>query len=159
MQLHNSKKQEILRAHLKEALTGEKAHITFDRVVAGFPLQAINRTVAGISHSPWCVVEHMRRAQRDIIEFIKNPNYSELEWPEDYWPKEEADAFTWNQAVEDFIADRKELLQLLEDDSVELLRPISHAPKYTLFREILLMANHHSYHTGQLVYLKQALEA
>ncbi len=155
----NQTERQILRKHLIESLSGEKAHITFDRVVADFPLEAINNKVPGIPHSPWFLVEHMRRAQRDIIEFIKAPNYQEMNWPEDYWPTAEADTHTWKQSIEGFFADRKELIQLVEDDSIDLFAPISHAPDYTIFREIILIANHHSYHTGQLLYLKRVFKS
>jgi len=100
----------------------------------------------------------MRRAQRDIIDFIQNPDYREMNWPRDYWPTAEADTNTWNQSTERFFADRKELTQMVGDDSIDLFAPIAHAPDYTIFREIIIMANHHSYHTGQLLYLKRALE-
>ena len=100
----------------------------------------------------------MRRAQRDIIDFIQKPDYREMNWPRDYWPTAEADTNTWNQSTERFFADRKELTQMVGDDSIDLFAPIAHAPDYTIFREIIIMANHHSYHTGQLLYLKRALE-
>jgi len=150
---------QILRKHLIESLTGEIAHITLDRVIADFPLDAINRKVPGIPHSPWYLVEHMRLAQRDIIEFIQNPDFREMKWPEDYWPTAEADTNTWNQSMEGFLADRKELIQMVGDDSIDLFAPIAHAPDYTIFREVIIMANHHSYHTGQLMYLKRYLSA
>lgn len=150
---------QVLRKHLIESLSGEKAHITFDRVVADFPLYAINKKVNGIPHSPWYLVEHMRLAQRDIIDFIKNPNYQIMKWPDDYWPKVDTDKDTWNQSIENFIADRNKLIQLVEDDSQDLFGPIAHAPVYTIFREVIIMANHNSYHTGQLMSLKRALTA
>ncbi|MEX2514375.1 MAG: DinB family protein [Cyclobacteriaceae bacterium] len=150
---------QVLCKHLIESLSGEKAHITFDRVVADFPLGAINKKVSGIPHSPWYLVEHMRLAQRDIIDFIKNPNYREMNWPEDYWPNGETDKKTWNESIESFFADRNELIQIIEDDSINLFAPIAHAPDYTIFREVIILANHNSYHTGQLLYLKRALTA
>ncbi|WP_375582686.1 hypothetical protein [Cyclobacterium xiamenense] len=132
--------------------------MTFDRTVTDFPLKAINKKVSGIPHSPWYLLEHMRRAQRDIIEFIKDPNYRERKWPEDYWPTEEADADTWSQSFESFKADRSELVRMVEDDGTDLFQAIAHAPDYTIFREIIILANHHSYHTGQLVFLKRIFD-
>ncbi|MEX2565724.1 MAG: DinB family protein, partial [Cyclobacteriaceae bacterium] len=149
----------VLRKHLIESLSGEKAHITFDRVVADFPLDAINKKVPGIPHSPWYLVEHMRLTQRDIIDFIKNPNYREMNWPDEYWPKEKTNKDTWDQSIGNFIKDRNELIRLIEDNSINLFAPIAHAPDYTIFREVIIMANHNSYHTGQLVYLKRALKS
>ena len=153
----NQNEVQVLRKHLIESLSGEKAHIAFDRVVEDFPLEAINKKVHGIPHSPWYQVAHMHLAQRDIIDFIKNPKYREMKWPDDYWPTAEADTNTWHQTIESFIADRKELILLIEDHSIDLFAPIAHAPGYTIFREIIIMANHHSYHTGQLLHLKRLL--
>ncbi|MDN3689784.1 DinB family protein [Cyclobacterium jeungdonense] len=155
----NQIETQVLRKHLIESLSGEKAHITFDRVVADFPLEAINKKVPGIPHSPWFLVEHMRRAQRDIIDFISSPDYREMRWPEDYWPVGDTDKSTWNQCIDSFITDRKELIRIVEDNSINLFAPIAHAPDYTIFREIIIMANHHSYHTGQLLYLKRVFKS
>jgi uncharacterized damage-inducible protein DinB len=151
----NQNEIQVLRKHLIESLSGEKAHITFDKVVEAFPLDAINKRLDGIPHSPYNLLAHMYLAQKDIIDFIKNPNYREMKWPEDYWPGTEANKETWNQTIESLIADRKELIQMIEDDSIDLFAPIAHAPGYTIFREIIIMANHHSYHTGQLLHLKR----
>jgi len=149
----------VLRKHLIESLTGEKAHITFDRVVEDFPTEAINMKVAHIPHSPYDLVEHMRLAQADIIDFIKNPDYREMNWPEDYWPQAKATLADWSHSIENFCKDRDELIHIIEDDSLDLFQPLAHAIDYTIFREIVLMANHHSYHTGQLLQLKRVLSA
>ena len=147
--------QKILQSHLVESLTGEKAHITFDRVVEDFPIAAINERVEGIPHSPYDLVEHMRLAQADIIDFIRNHDYREMKWPDDYWPKDEATEEEWNGSIQNFLKDRDELIHIIEDDSVNLFAPLSHAAKYNIFREIIIMANHNSYHTGQLLQLKR----
>ncbi|WP_439482636.1 hypothetical protein [Cyclobacterium plantarum] len=155
----NKIETQVLRQHLIESLSGVKAHITFDQVVVDFPLDAINRKVAGIPHSPWDLVEHMRLAQRDIIDFIQYPNYREMKWPDDYWPNAETDTKTWNESIVGFMADRNALIRLIEDKSINLFAPIAHVPDYTIFREIIIMANHHSYHTGQLLYLKRVFKS
>ena len=155
MPLDEHEKQ-VLRKHLIESLSGEKAHITFDKVVEDFPMDAINKKVEHIPHSPFDLVEHMRLAQADIIDFIKNPNYQEMNWPDDYWPKAEGTDDTWNQSIQNFVKDRDELIYIIEDDSVNLFDPLQHANDYNVFREIIIMANHNSYHTGQLLQLKKA---
>jgi len=156
MPLDKHEKQ-VLRKHLIESLTGEKAHITFDRVLEDFPTAAINNKVDGIPHSPYDLVEHMRLAQADIIDFVRNPNYREMNWPDDYWPKDKANEEDWNRSIQNFLKDRDELTHIIEDDSVNLFAPLPHAQDYNIFREIIIMANHHSYHTGQLMQLKRAL--
>lgn len=153
----DEKEIKVLRKHLIESLTGEKAHITFDRVVEDFPLAAINKKVVGIPHSPYDLVEHMRLAQADIIDFIKNPDYQEMNWPDDYWPKVEGKKEDWQQSIQSFYKDRDELVHMIEDDSLNLFQPLSHGKEYNIFRQIIIMANHHSYHTGQLMQLKRVL--
>jgi hypothetical protein len=148
---------QVFRKHLIESLTGKKAHITFDRVVEDFPLAAINKKVEGIPHSPYDLVEHMRLAQADIIDFIKNPDYQEMDWPDDYWPKAEGTEKDWKRSIQNFLKDRDELVHMIEDDSLDLFQPLSHGNEYNVFRQILIMANHNSYHTGQLMQLKRAL--
>lgn len=156
MPLNDNEKQ-ILRNHLKESLTGEKAHITIDLVVGDFPDDAINKKVDGIPHSPWDLLEHLRLAQQDIIDFIKNPDYEEMNWPDDYWPKTRASADEWNNAIENFLDDRNQLIDLIEDDSIDIFAPLPHAKDYNIFREIIILANHNSYHIGQLLQLKRVL--
>jgi hypothetical protein len=156
MPLDKDEKQ-VQRKHLIESLTGEKAHITFDRVVEDFPLAAINKKVKGIPHSPYDLVEHMRLAQTDIIDFISNPNYREMNWPDDYWPKAEGTEENWNRSIQNFLKDRDELVHMINDDSLNLFQPLSKGKEYNIFRQIIIMANHHSYHTGQLMQLKRAL--
>ncbi|MFN2430411.1 MAG: DinB family protein [Cryomorphaceae bacterium] len=153
----NPNEKQILRKHLIESLSGEKAHITIDLVVEGFPDKAINKKIEGIPHSPWDLMEHLRLAQRDIIDFIKNPNYREMEWPDDYWPKNQASSEEWKNSIANFLKDRKELIELIEDDSINLFDPLPYARDYNFFREIILLANHNSYHLGQLLQLKRVL--
>lgn len=157
MPIDQNEKQ-VLRKHLIESLTGEKAHITFDRVVDDFPIAAINERVEGIPHSPYDLLEHMRLAQADIIDFIKNPDYREMKWPDDYWPKAEGTEEDWNHSIQNFLKDRDELIHFIEDDSVNLFASLPHAQDYNIFREIIIMANHHSYHTGQLLQLKRVFD-
>lgn len=149
--------QHVLKTHLIESLSGEKAHITFDRVIEDFPLDAINKKVERIPHSPYDLVEHMRLAQADIIDFVRNPDYREMKWPDDYWPNSEGSADDWNRSIQNFLKDRDELIHMIEDQSVSLFAPLPHAQDYNIFREIIIMANHHSYHTGQILLLRRAL--
>jgi uncharacterized damage-inducible protein DinB len=148
---------DIIRKQLLESLDGRNAHLTFRDTIKDFPPEYYNEKVGDVEYSCWDLLEHMRIAQYDIIDFIKNPNYQEREWPADYWPKEPADVQKWESSVEKFLDDESEVRGLLEDDSVDLYSPIPHAPKYTIFREVLLILNHNSYHTGQLLVLRKSL--
>lgn len=148
---------QTLKKHLKESLTGEKAHRTIDHFVGDFPVASINEKIDGIPHSPWDLLEHMRLAQRDIIDFIKNPNYVEMKWPDDYWPKARASADEWKNAIQNLLNDREELIDLIDDDSIDIFAPLPHAKDYNIFREIIILANHNSYHIGQILQLKRVL--
>jgi len=150
--------KQTLKKHLIESLTGEKAHITLERVVEDFPMAAINKKVKDNPHSPYDLLEHMRLAQADILDFIKNPDYKEMNWPGDYWPKAEGTEEDWNNSIQNFLKDRDELVHMIQDDSLNLFQPLSHGKGYNIFRQIIIMANHHSYHTGQLMQLKRALD-
>lgn len=155
----NQTETQVLRKHLIESLSGEKAHITIDRVLEDFPLSDINKKIDGIPYSSYDLVEHIRLAQADIVDFIKNPDYKEMNWPDEYWPKSEGTEESWDQSIQRFYKDRDELIHMIEADSIDLFAPIPHADKYNIFREIIIMANHNSYHTGQLLLLKRALKA
>lgn len=157
MPLNPTTDQEVLRKHLIDSLSGQLSHLSFEHTIKDFPTEFINLKVDGQPHSCWDLVEHMRIAQWDILDFIHNPDYQELPWPEGYWPKEEADANLWQQAIDSFVEDRGKLIALLKDTTVDLFAPIPHASEYTIFREIIVLANHHSYHTGQILQLRRAL--
>jgi len=149
----------ILRRQLLELLDGGSAHITFEDVVADFPADRINSRISGVPYSPWELLEHMRRAQFDLLDFIRNPKYAAPAWPDDYWPPKnrEATETQWRRAVENFESDLDELKAMVKDPKQDLTAQLSHGPKYNLLREILLAADHSAYHLGELVVLKRAL--
>lgn len=150
-----------LREHLLYVLRGGGAHVDFETVIADFPVELINRKVAHISYTPWQLLEHMRIAQRDILEFSRNAKHVSPKWPEGYWPTAEAvaDAAAWQRSVEAFRADLKEMENLLEDSATRLFAPIAHGDGQTILREALLVADHNAYHLGVLSTLKRILTA
>jgi len=154
----NTPEKEVLRKHLIESLSGRKSHLTFEQAVKDFPEAFINQKVDGVPHSAWDLVEHLRIAQFDILDFIKNPDYEEMPWPEGYWPKTEGSVAMWKGSIKKFLGDRDELVSMINDDAIDLFSPIPHVPDYTIFREIIIMANHNSYHTGQLIFLRRAFD-
>lgn len=150
----------IIREQLIALLDGGNSHMTFAEVAAGFPLEAINSKAPGIPYSAWHFLEHMRIAQWDILEFIRNEGHVSPDYPEGYRPKadERADEKQWHDTVRGFAADLQALQDMVADPVVDLFAPISHAPDYTIFREILVIAAHNSYHTGEVALLRQILD-
>ena len=149
-----------IRRQLLALLHGSNAHMNFDEVVDEFPMEHINRKASNDPYSPWHILEHMRIAQWDILEFIRNPNHISPTWPEEYFPapKEKADESRWLQTLHDFRGDLRALEELAADPGIELFAPIPHAREYTIFREILLVADHNAYHIGEVAVLRQILD-
>jgi hypothetical protein len=146
-----------LRKQLISALSGGESHLTFDQVVKDFPAEARGAKPGGAPHTAWQLIEHMRIAQWDILEFSRNPKHESPEFAEGYWPKTEAppnDA-AWNESVQAFQSDLMALEKLLQQS--DLFTPFKHGEGQTFLREALLVANHNSYQLGQLVFLKRML--
>jgi|SRR5215207_11171601 len=154
-------KDRALREHVLYLLRGGGAHIKFDEAVGDFPVELVNARAEGVPYTPWQLLEHMRIAQRDIVEFSRDASHVSPEWPEGYWPdkSKEADAEDWRRSVESFRADLREMESLVEDDSTDLYARIPHGDGQTVLREALLVADHNAYHLGALVTLRRALEA
>jgi DinB superfamily len=148
-----------LRHQLVDAMRGHQAHIEFDSAVKDFPVEFQGAKPDGIPHSAWELLEHMRIAQYDILEFCRDPNYQSPEWPEGYWPKTETPPTpnAWSESVKAFRRDNREFLDLLQDSNEDLFKPFEHGDGQNLLREALLIASHNSYHIGQLVFLKKML--
>ena len=149
-----------LRKHLLALLRMEGAHLSFDEAVQGFPVKLRGAKPKGAPHTPWQLLEHLRIAQWDILDFSRNPAYQEMKWPDDYWPNTEVppDAAAWDHSVEQFRSDLKSMEELVSDASVDLTARIPHGTGQTVLREALLVADHNSYHLGQLVLVRKMLE-
>ena len=148
-----------LRKQLVETLTGRGAHADFDSAVAGFPVKRAGENPAGAPHTAWQLLEHLRIAQWDILEFSRNPKHVSPEWPEGYWPPTDAppEKTAWSQSVKAFRADLRAMQKLVADPAQDLFTPFRHGEGQTLLREALLVADHNAYHLGQLVMLRQLL--
>lgn len=148
-----------LREHLLYLLAGGGAHIDFESVVKDFPIEIINLKAANVPYTPWQVLEHMRIAQWDILEFSRNASHVSPAWPEGYWPASDAiaDEAAWNRSVEAFRADLEAMKRLVEDPATDLFAPLEHGTGQTILREALLVADHNAYHLGVLVTLKRFL--
>jgi hypothetical protein len=152
---------ESLRRHLKELLEGGHAHLKIDDAVAGLPPELRGVRPPGVAHSPWRLVEHMRIAQWDILEFSRNPNLQSPEFPKGYWPDGDAppDPAAWDRTLAAFRADLRAMIDLISDPTTDLFAPIPHGQGQTILREALLVADHNAYHLGQLVVVRRALGA
>jgi hypothetical protein len=150
-----------LRRHLENTLRMKGAHLTFDAAVADFPAALRGLKPAGAPHSAWQLLEHMRIAQADILDFSRNPAYSEKKFPDDYWPAAETPPGeeAWTATVEQFRRDLEAMQALVADTAQDLLAKIPHGKGQTLLREALLVADHNAYHLGQFVFLRKMLEA
>ena len=150
-----------LRDHVLYVLRGEGAHISFDDLVADFPVEKCGERVEGLPYTAWQVLEHIRIAQWDILEFSRDGKHVSPKWPEGYWPKpgDTGNEALWNQTVEKFRADLKQMESLAADPSTDLFAKIPHGSGQTILREVLLVADHNSYHLGALAVMSRILKA
>jgi hypothetical protein len=150
-----------LRQHLRDLLRGGNAHLNFEEALAGLPPNLRGAKPQGLPYTPWRLLEHMRIAQWDILEFSRNPKHVSPEFPAEYWPEGDAppDEKAWQKSIRQFRADLKAMQDLVEDPATDLLAPIPHGEGQTLLREALLVADHNSYHLGQMVAVRRLLGA
>jgi hypothetical protein len=149
----------ILRTQLVSLLQGSEAHADFEKAVKGLPASLRGKRPEGVDHSPWELVEHLRIAQSDILEFSRNADYKSLEWPKEYWPTDPApaDDAAWDKSIKTFRDDLKALCDLVTDKSTDLFAKIPHGDGQTILREVLLAADHNAYHVGQLILVRKLL--
>ncbi len=154
-------KDEILRDHLVQLLDGGHAHIALKDVVKNFPLDQTGVRPDAAPHSAWELLEHIRIAQNDILRFSQSAGHESPEWPEGYWPASPAPEKPelWMRSVRNIRKDLAEFITMVRDPKCDLYRPFPWGDGQTLLREALLIADHNSYHLGQLVLVRKALEA
>jgi len=150
-----------LRDHLLYLLRGGGAHLHFSEAIKGLPKKLRGKKPAEEIHTPWQLLEHMRIAQWDILEFTRNPKHVSPPWPEGYWPATDApaDDKAWDESVKAFRADLEAMEALVDDPSTDLYTPLAHGDGQTPLREALLTADHNAYHLGQLTLVIKMLEA
>ncbi len=149
-----------LRTQLLELLRGGHAHMSFDDAVDEFPQDRINDFPPGVSYTPWHLLEHLRIAQWDILEFIQDPNHVSPAWPDENWPPKEAKATQadWQATLAGFRADHQALETIVEDRTTDLIGDLPHAPGYSVLREILVVSDHNAYHIGEFAILRQVMQ-
>lgn len=151
--------EKALREHLVQLLEGGHAHANFDHATRDFPAEKIGVRPPGAPYSAWELIEHMRIAQNDILRFSQSAEHRSPEWPSGYWPKAPAPkrAGQWNESLGQFVADLAEFLAMVRDPKSDLYTPFPWGDGQTLLREALLIADHNSYHLGQLVLVRRLL--
>jgi len=150
-----------LRQHILYLLQGGGAHAKFEEVISRVPAKLRGTRPQGLPHSPWMLLEHMRLAQWDILEFSSNAKHVSPDWPEGYWPQADAPPSTaaWSQSVKSFQKDSKAMQSLVAAPKTDLFTKILWGDGQTVLREALLVADHNAYHLGQLVDVLRALGA
>jgi 1-acyl-sn-glycerol-3-phosphate acyltransferase len=150
-----------LRKHVLDLLGAGGAHLPFEAAVKNVPVALRGKRPKGTQHSPWEILEHMRIAQWDILEFSRDPKHVSPPWPTGYWPKTQSppNARAWNHSVRAFLADLEAMRKLVADESTPLFAAIPHGNGQTVLREALLVAAHNSYHLGEMVAVRRLLGA
>jgi hypothetical protein len=150
-----------LREHLIYLLNGGGAHARFDDIVKNWPEDLRGAKPNGLPHTAWMLLDHLRLAQSDILEFSRNAKHTSPEWPKGYWPKTEAppSAAAWNKSVQQFRKDLKSMQALVANPKIDLYARIPWGDGQTVLREALLLADHNAYHLGQLVDVRRLLGA
>jgi len=157
----NAAEAKNLCDHVLWLLDCESAHLGFTAAVSDLPVKLRGATVKGIPHSTWQLIEHMRIAQRDILDYCRIRDHVSPSHPDGYWPARSSppSAAAWERGIAQFRTDLKAVMRLVRTNAPNLMEPIPHAPEVTLLTEALLVADHNAYHLGQLVMLRRALGA
>jgi hypothetical protein len=150
---------DAVRDQLPRLLDWNDAHVEYDAAVDGIGPAHRGKTPPGLPYSAWQLIEHIRIAQNDILDFCLNASYREKKWPDDYWPADPAppsDA-AWEESVASYVRDRDALKQMVRDSKIDLNAKIAHGNGQTYLREVLLVADHTAYHVGQIVLVRRLL--
>jgi hypothetical protein len=150
-----------LRDHVRALLAEPHAHVAFKDAVAGWPVELRGVKPAGQPFTPWRILEHIRISQWDILEFSKSAKHVSPKWPDGYWPEHDAppNAAAWDESVAQVERDLRGMQHLVADPKTDLFARIPHGTGQTILREALVLADHNSYHVGQLVLLRRLLGA
>ncbi|MFP4229412.1 MAG: DinB family protein [Salinivenus sp.] len=150
-----------LREHVRALLTARQAHCTFEEAIADLSPSDRGTRPDDLPYSVWELVEHLRRAQRDILDYCRDPDYVAGDWPDDYWPESVAPSgdTTWADSVGQVQKDRDALVTLIMDEDRDLYDTVPSHDGHTYLREALLVADHNAYHIGQIVAVRRSLGA
>jgi uncharacterized damage-inducible protein DinB len=148
---------EQLRGQLVKLLRGGQAFRTQEELLEGLTLQEAGQKAPGLPYTIWQLLEHLRFTQHDILDFSRNAAYQEPEWPDDYWPAQEAPESqqALEQTLKAIALDLEEMVQLVQHPTNDLFKPFAHGQGQNLLREAMLVAEHNAYHLGQIVLLRR----
>jgi hypothetical protein len=149
-----------LVAELTALLAGGNAHATFAQAIADLPAALRNQAVPEVPYTIWHLVEHLRIAQADILEFCVNPQYVALDWPAGYWPDKSlaVDEAGWQAALHAIAHDQQRFIDLLNNPATDFFAPLAHGDGQNILREALLIGDHAAYHTGEIILLRRLLQ-
>lgn len=150
-----------LRKQLVNMLIKRQAHMIFEDAIADFPKEHINTIPPELDYSFWHLLEHLRICQYDILDYIRNPEYKMLSFPDGYWPDKstKTDLAGWQNTIDQFVADRQALVDIVYDPDTDLYVPIPHGwDGHNVLREILVVADHNAYHIGEFGILRHMLK-
>jgi hypothetical protein len=152
-------KEKILREHLVNLLSGRGAHVDWKESFRGVPAKLRGVRPKGLPHSLWELLEHMRIAQWDILEFSRDAKHVSPEWPAGYWPAapEPPNAKAWDKSLKSFARDLGAMEKLVASGKTDLFAKIPHGTGQTILREALLVADHNAYHLGQVLVVRRIL--
>jgi hypothetical protein len=159
--MSQNQQDDSVRKHVLYLLRGGGAHLSFEDFVGSFPADLCNRQVEGLPYTAWQVLEHMRLAQWDIVEFSRDADHVSPEFPKGYWPEQNelGTPALWQQTIDEFRKDLKQMETLVEDPSTDLYAKIPHGDGQTILREALLIADHNAYHLGALAVIARIVKA
>ena len=154
-----SRDRDLITQQLIALITKGNAHVTFEQATENISFTNMGIKPNNLTYSIWMLAEHIRITQADILKFSINSNYKELKWPDEYWPSNEMpeDESAWQKCLDQILKDRNQFIDLLNQPGVDLFTPFSHGSGQNLLREALLIADHNSYHTGQIVLIRKLL--
>jgi hypothetical protein len=155
----SDRSDELLREQLAELLQHSHAHMSFEEAVADYPMEHINTSFPNNRYSAWHLLEHLRLTQWDILDFIRNPQYHEPAWPQDYWPApdQQATPEDWQRTIQAFLADQRALRAIILDPQTDLWAPIPQGTGQAIAREIMVVADHNAYHIGEFAIMRQVM--
>ena len=155
------KDDKALRDELVKYINGSFTHKSIFESAKDFPENLINEKPANVPYTFWQLLEHIRIAQFDMVDFIRNPQYKELEWPKDYWPSSEikANKMMWEESLSQIKRDLYALENIIKNPSNDLFTPIPHGTGQTIFKEVLQIIDHNAHHIGEFILMRRTLNA
>lgn len=152
-------KEELIRKNLLDLFSGENSRMPFDECVRNFPMERINEKYPNGEYSAWALLEHIRLAQEDILDFIKNPDYKYREFPDDYWPPKgkEVTPSDWEETIKSIKSDTEEIENMIRDPQTDLYKLIPWGTGHTFLQEIITVSNHNGFHLGEFAIMRQVM--